>query len=470
MRTDLNKLDDALGVRRVFDVRVIQELQEQHKEDRSTVKRLRGAILSRLFQIVSLLIAGVSAILLVGMFFDITHPTARSTTEQATQSWGHFKGVVPPGLALTVNIALVALVASINIAIAAAAGRLSRREQLISSLWRRMLEWCAIAIAVGAGLFCILQLGSLHKPEDYGTAFGAIFIGGITAFLAITLAQYLNATDWARDFTEACEQRTNIIDWLEYIQDQGAPATIPAANPFRLKWRWVSKIPRLLATVIVIGFFDVIYTYGVLEIMVLIKKKTLVTPPMGWSQVLFIATIWAYSSAIAYVIGSATWQRWSTRRMRWRRFRLTAWPQIYRISYSGFVALFILALSASQSDEPATWGRIIPVSILMAGPFIFVPYLSWFFLWRSRKHADGRKRRLTRWLTEPVWQNVSKTLENAYRGQTKRRDESYDCDSTERRAPHLTKQGYAASTPTLWVPPNDALESAELIFRISRKS
>lgn len=470
MRTDLNKLDDTLGVRRVFDVRVVQELQEQHKEDRSTVKRLRGAILSRLFQIVSLLIAGVSAILLVGIFFDITHPTARSTTEQATQSWGHFKGAVPPGLALTVNIALVALVASINIAIAAAAGRLSRREQIISSLWRRMLEWCAIAIAVGAGLFCILQLGSLHKPDEYGTAAGAIFVGGVTAFLAITLAQYLNATDWARDFTDACEQRTNIIDWLEYIQDRGAPATIPAANPFRLKWKWVSKVPRLLATVVVIGFFDVIYTYGVLEIMVFIKKRTLVTPPMGWTHVWFIAAIWAYSSAIAYVIGSSTWRRWYTRIKWWRRFRLTIWPQIYRIGYLVFVALFILALSASQSDEPATWGRILPVSILMAGPFIFVPGLSWFYLWRSRKHADGRKRRLARWLTDPIWQNVSKSLENAYRGQTKRRDESYDCDSTERRAPHLTKQGYAPSAPTLWVPPHDVLESAELILRISRKS
>ncbi|MFV8308231.1 hypothetical protein [Mycobacteroides chelonae] len=468
MRTDLNKLDDTLGVRRAFDPRVVHELQEQHKEDSQTMKRSRSAVLARLFQFVSLLIAGVSALLLIGMFFDITHPSAKSTFEQAAQSWGHFKDAFPPGLVLTVNIALVALVASINFAIAAAVGRMSRREQIISSLWRRMLEWCSLVIAVGAGLFCILQLGSLHKPEEYGTAFGAIFVGGITAFLAIALAQYLNATDWARDFTEACEQRTNIIDWLEYIQDRGAPATIPAANPFRLKWKWVSKIPRLLAIVVVIGFFDVIYTYGVLEIMVLIKKKTLVTPPMGWTQVLFIAAIWAYSSAIAYVIGGSTWRRWSTRRKWWRRFRLTIWPQIYRVGYSCFVALFILALSASQSDEPATWGRIIPVSILMAGPFIFVPCLSWFLLWRSRKHADRRKRRLTRWLTDPIWQNVSKTLDSAYRGQTKRRDESYDCDHTERQTPHLSTPRKTGST--LWVPPSDVLESAELIFRISRKS
>ncbi|SPX87815.1 hypothetical protein [Mycobacteroides abscessus] len=468
MRTDLGKLDDALGVKRVFDQHIVQELQDQHKEDSATLKRLRGTILSRLFPIIALLIMGVSAILLVGMFFDITHPTAKSTFDQAVQSWGHFKGVVPPGLALTVNIALVALVASINIAIAAAVGRLSRREQIISSLWRRMLEWCSIVIAGGAGLFCILQLGNLHKPDEYGTAAGAIFVGGITAFLAITLAQYLNTTDWARDFTEACEQRTNIINWLEYIQDRGAPADIPAANPFRLKRKWVCKVPRLLAIVVVIGFFDVIYTYGVLEIMVFIKKRTLIAPPMGWTHVSFIAAIWAYSSAIAYVIGSTTWRRWSNRIKKWRRFRLAIWPLIYRIGYSGFVALFMLALSASQSDEPATWGRIIPVSILMAGPFIFVPYLSWFFLWRSRKHADGRKRRLTRWLTAPVWQNVSKTLEDAYRGQTKRRDESYDSDRTERHTSPPSNLDKPAST--LWVPPNDGLESAELILRISRKS
>ncbi len=467
MRTDLNKLDDTLGVRRAFDSRVVRELQEQHKEDNATMERLRGAILSRLFPIVGMLIMGVSAILLVGMFFDITHPTAQSTFEQAVQSWGHFKGAVPPGLALTVNIALVALVASINIAIAAAVARLSRREQIISSLWRRMLEWCSIVIAAGAGLFCILQLGSLHKPDEYGTAAGAIFVGGITAFLAITLAQYLNATDWARDFTEACEQRTNIIDWLEYIQDRGVLATIPAANPFRLKWKWVRKVPRLLAIVIVIGYFDVIYTYGVLEIMVLIKKKTLITPPMGWTQVLFIAAIWAYSSAIAYVIGSSTWRRWSNRIQKRRRFRLTIWPIIYRIGYSCFVALFILVLSASQTDEPYNWGKVLPVSILMAGPLIFVPGLSWWFIWRSRKHTDARKRRLTQWLTAPIWQNVSKTLEDAYRGQTKRRDESYDCDHTERRTPHLSTPRKTEST--LWVPPNDVLESAELILRISRK-
>ncbi|RIR80547.1 hypothetical protein D2E65_01390 [Mycobacteroides abscessus] len=435
MRTNLDKLDDTLGVKRAFDPQLAQELKEQHREDQDIIKRLRSDILARLFQIFGFLNMGIFAILLVGMLFDITHPTGKSTFEQYAQAWGHFKGAVTPGLALGVNIALVALVASINIAIAAAAGRLSRREQIISSLWRRMLEWCSLVVAGGAGLFCVLQFGSLHRPEDYGTAAGAIFVGALTAFLAITLAQYLNSTDWARDFTDACEQRENIIDWLEYIQDRGAPVDIPAADPIRLTWKWVRKVPRLMAGILVLGFLAVLYTYAALEAVVVIKQGAPIVPPMGWEGLLFTALIWGYSSAIAYVIGSSTWRRWSNRIKKFRRFRLSIWPVIYRIGYIAFVTVFILALNASQSDEPENWARIMAVSFIMAGPVIFVPCLAWFFLWRSRKRSGARKRRFTRWLTAPVWQNVSKTLEGAYRGQTTRRDESYDGELKTRQAP-----------------------------------
>ncbi|WP_131807017.1 hypothetical protein [Mycobacteroides abscessus] len=45
MRTNLDKLDDTLGVKRAFDPQLAQELKEQHREDQDIIKRLRAEFL-----------------------------------------------------------------------------------------------------------------------------------------------------------------------------------------------------------------------------------------------------------------------------------------------------------------------------------------------------------------------------------------------------------------------------------------
>lgn len=433
-------LDRALEISKTFEPQVVEELKKTHDEDQADVRRVRNLIIRRLVGVTLLAIGVMMAILLIGSLLDIARPAPSSSLEQIVRAWSHFHGVVTPGLALSVNFALLALVGSINLAVAAATRGGDRREEVMRSLWYRMLTVCASASAVGAVGFSILQTGGLNDKSDYGVAIAAAFIGLVTAFLAVTLVEYSTAVDRARDFADASRQRQDIVDWVSLIRGKGVPVSFPAGPGLRL--RRFPRVPRAVAAVAIFTAGSVAYCYGIIEIVSLWLRGRLFIPHTGWSDVWFGAYIVAYSAAIAYLIGGFAWRRWAERKTRFLRWRLAIWPLLVRVvTISAWVLLF-LALGLEKARD---WPQAILVTTVAAGPFLVMPCVAWIVLWQSRKltlrrsqptyllRRQGWAGTITRkvgdtvlWLAEPVWHNVGTTLESYYRNHTSRRDRAYD--------------------------------------------
>lgn len=426
-KTELDRLDLHLGLRRKFDPATVRILEHQHRADHATFRMLRTEMLGRLLPVVILTGAVVLAIIFFGLLSDIKQRSEASALEQYARAWQYFDGWVTPALALTVNIALMALVVSINVAVAAASSRVTRRDQVVSSLWRRMLEWCAIATACGAVVVGLLQSRSLSTHEDKGTASVAIFLGALTAFLAITLAGYVNSTDWVRNYTAACEHREIIVKWRGYLHDVGVPAILSVGEPVRVKTFWLHRIVRCGGVLAAFGLLSVIYTFGMSEAIALIGKRTFVVPRLSWQTAEFIALIWVYSSAVTCIVGYSAYRRWSTPIEKWRSARLMVRPIAVRVLYLSFALLYFVAIAAHQPDGgPVHWGRVAAEVFIVSGPFFLVPSVAWWAIWRSRKQRPGRAYRVARWLTEPIWHSVNKTLLDSYRNNTARRDHAYD--------------------------------------------
>ena len=432
------ELDRVPGIERTFDPQVVKRLEKTHSEDQADVRSVCGAVFGRMFVVVAIASLIVLAIFVVGSLMDITRPAPSSLLEQYFRAWRHFDGAVTPGLALTVNLALLALVLPINLALGAATSRGNRRDDAISSAWRQMLGWCPLVAGAGALGFSILQVTGIGNGKaDYGVVAASVFVGLFTVFLAVTVVEFSSTVKRARDFNDAEKQLQAISDWKEVIRARGVP-DVPLGPGLRLKL--LPKVPRIVLVVLLFVLLSFVYTYGALECLVWTHRGRFVIPLSGWSDVLFAIDLGAYSAAIAYVIGNRAWQRWSTP-ARFVGYRVTIWPLTVRVLYLIAISLLMVMLGMDTAQD---WPRGIRMAIVLAGPFVVLPCAAWIVLWQSRKltlrrasssqpdhESWGGKLKAWPgdaiiWLAAPVWQNVSKSLDSYDRRTINRRDRAYD--------------------------------------------
>lgn len=437
--TKTSELDRLLGIDKALDPVVVGQLQRVHREHRRDARRFKSAVIRQVVFVVTIMFLIITSVLMIGSLIDFAAPPTQSSWEHINRAWRHSYGAVTPGLALVVNTTLLALVASINIALAAATSRGNRNDDTITSLWGEMLRWCALVAGGSAQVFSILQLKGLGDQKvDHGTVAAAFLVGLLAAFLSITLVEYSNTAVRARDLVDAEKQRREICDWIDLIRARGVPISIPAGHGLRLKH--LPKIPRIVAVGFLLPIFALVYTYAAMELIVWGHRGQFFIPSSGRDIQLALYAV-GYSAGITYIVGMFTWQRWSTRKARFIRLRMTVWPLIFRFLY--VVTIFGLMTLLSMKT-PEDWVRGIIVATAMSGPFIVLPCAAWTALWLSRKvtlrrgsdnrvAGEGWVGKLVRcpgdfavWLAAPIWQNVSKSLEDYYRNNTKRRDEAHD--------------------------------------------
>lgn len=432
-------LDQMLGIQRDFDADVVERLEEIHSEDEGDARVVRAMFLRRMVGLGAFVGVALASLLLVGVLLENMHPAQGAPPGYVAQVWHDLGGAVRPSLALTVNTSLLGLVASINVALAAATNRGNRRDDAINSIWRKMLGWCSFAAATIAQGFSVVQFASIGADKsDYGFAAATILIGIILVFLSVTIVQHSNSADRARNFTDSDRKRQATQNWVRAIRAKGVPVEFPARSGLRLS-RYPG-VPRVLIVLLLFVLISLAYTYLTIALVTRFYPEDIGLPDSAWSKFLFVAYVVGYSAGMTVLIGNGARQRWS-RSARFFRLRLVVWLVLFRFLYVVGVSSLVILLGTSASRD---WRRGVLMAVVVAGPLVLMPCIAWFTLWLSRQLAAGgpvgvqartsgwldRAKNgaagVIEWLTAPVWQSVSRTLEDYYRHHTVRRDHAYE--------------------------------------------
>ncbi len=310
----MEKLDDLFGLTSDFNAHVVSNLERTHAQDRIDTRSVRSSIIVRSVTIAMLVMTVGALALMISSLMGIIGGSA----DGIVGAWRRCYGLVPSALALTVNTTLLALVASINVALAAATGRADRQEDAINAYWRRMLGWCVYGAAAGASVFSFMQFAGIggmngtggSDKSNTGTAIAAVCVGMLTVFLAVTLVEYGSASNRARNFVDAQKRRRDIAGWIFTIRQMDVPINIAAETGLRLKW--LPKVPRFVVVMLIFGLFSLGYTYVAVEAVSLTYADRLFVRRPSWTDVVFAVSVVGYSAGISYVIGSTAWRRWSS--------------------------------------------------------------------------------------------------------------------------------------------------------------
>ncbi|WP_457062985.1 hypothetical protein [Mycobacteroides abscessus] len=429
-------LDKELGIRSDLDTKVTERLKARRSNDRDVEQEFRKRLLTLGSSIAFSGIPIIAMLILMASVFDFSQQQGMSDFQKIRRSWRLLDGIIEPSLALTVNLALLALVASINISLAASNRANDHRSEALSRIWSVTLKVASYVSTIISLAFAIMQSSSIHHKPDFGVGAAAILAAILVSLLTVSIAQHANASDRALSYDVAIKTRTDIDSWVSIIRQYHAPVRFPITGSMAAQWRrW---LPRTCWSVSFISALSLAYTFAAMFMLNLTLNHKFGLR-FSTSDIVFSVSYFSYTALIILVIGIFTTSRWSTKKKS-PLWSLRIAPILGGCVYLLLISLLLLALGAAKNDD---MGQALETFPVVAGPFIVAPLLTWAAIRLSRSNPDRLVSskwyhrahfftvRLSAWLSGPIWHTVSSLIEGQYRRQTAQMLRAHDDEARE---------------------------------------
>lgn len=328
-------------------------------------------------------------------------------------TWDALHGRLSPDTALTFGLAAVGVCATINVALFVEALVASRRSQVELSEGRRMLEFAAAFLAVGAAVTGIVVWANLDSPHAAASAVGTSLCAVVAMLLAASARRQVQRAERALGYAIAEENLAKLDAWELELSVRGIPqplGELPRDSNRKKLWAryWRAAATRLAVLAL---FMMLLVTVLVLTVWAvqLVRHH-----PVNLPFVVILAGLGAaaYIGAMAgTAIGWFTVRRYTDPyASKHLRFHLNVRPKLTRLGYCLVVGVILSVALIYDSTGAAIY---IAVWLLPA------QVLCWLALRFSRTRPEIR---WSRWMTEPLWGMVALMLQNRRINQESNRD------------------------------------------------
>lgn len=321
-------------------------------------------------------------------------------------------------------IALLALVAAINIALSVDTAARLRHELVQLSRWRNQFHGVLLvsgfaAVVLGAGQW----FGVGHETKNQGQAFVVSILALLTLRIALATADRVNPVDNVANLLRADESMKQLAQWRIGLRRSGIPGYRIESKPqLRSRLYWYTR-------------FAVLPTMGAVAVVpatcAMFACAVILTGVEAgdWRQALG-ATIAVFFASLMLCVGAAllTVELWSSpgdatyRRLYWR-------PVFAKVALVVFAIGFPVIVSGALGYELLE--RVVFVSTIVVA-LLGGPGVVFLVLWVSRVNPrpvpqDLRTKLVsTTWLSQPVWRAVSSSLASREASARNRFREAYE--------------------------------------------
>lgn len=333
-------------------------------------------------------------------------------------------GRLTPAEAKDGVIALLALVAAINIALSVDIAARLRHELVQLSRWRNQFRTVLLISAFAAVVLGVGQwFGLGQETKNQGQAFVVSILALLTVRIALTTADRVNSADNLADLLRADESIKHLVGWRIGLRRIGIPDIQIESKPgLRSRLCWYARfavLPIISAAAVVLAMFAMA---GCVVALTDIEFG-------DWRQAPAV-TLALFGMSVLLGIGAAllTVALWSNpaeatyRRLYWR-------PVLVKAALVVFAVGFPVIMSGALGYELAE--RVFFVSsldiVLLGGSGVV-----FLVLWISRVNPRPAPEKLrakllsATWLSQPVWRAVAASLASRENSVCSRFREAFD--------------------------------------------
>jgi hypothetical protein len=352
-------------------------------------------------RLVSFFVVATAIIIFIGYEFWLTVPDSRRQRVNLVhvETWGPqlrdvVAGRITAEQSLAIVLAMLALNATINIALAIPQSPSDVRDQVAIAVWRKWLEGVASLTAVTATVASIAAwLGPSVRTTSVVSALATVS-AALCALLTVSIVQAVgNAAEREMDREEARSERTQ-LHARRHLLVSPRETGLGTSSPRQAIWVAAKAVLGQLA--LVAFFAALIATAAMLSVMKFRYGRDVV---LTWGALRGLAYLWLVTAGITLVTCWLSFERWRTHRTKRPKLRLYALSWSLRIIYVVVVySLFVLAPTGED---------IVAYQLAIFVLYIALPIAVWSIVGWTRTHTQPKS---LSWLASPLWRAVAVSL------------------------------------------------------------
>lgn len=323
-------------------------------------------------------------------------------------AWAAVGGRLSSAQLLMLNLGLLALCATLTVALAIGRGTpRTTRDQVASNIWRARLHGAAGVAALAAVVSAIISWAGPVSRESSGASIATGVIAALAVLLVTAIQQEENTASYLRAIRD-CRARLETVEArrrLIHLTAHGAADSTTASDGSKT----TGFALRIALRAIVIGALVVVAAVAAGKATAALTGERFDLT----ARVLFVGLplLSLIATAGVLAIGRHTVQVWSQtyRVWRWRQRRWTS------IALRLLTILFLSAFAIASGQGRLTGTIVLGVYLLG------VVLVTWTLIWLAR--LEQRPRGLAM-VARPVWQLVLNNLERAERSTLRELDEA----------------------------------------------
>ncbi|MFC9790805.1 hypothetical protein [Rhodococcus sp. NPDC127528] len=309
-------------------------------------------------------------------------------------------GLITPADSLTFAVALLAVIATVNIAVSFPAPRSSVIDQVATMFWSnalRVFTFCAAAVAVALAL--VNWASTPHARSSVGVLVAVSVIAAGCVVLSATIGIGSENAAQRRRSLSQIEGRLEQVDArLERALGFRSTAAHVVAAPAR-GWAPLRHAGHVLVAAV---------GAAVITVAISATGTGVLGAGEGWRSLVIPSVIWmVLVTSVVWYFGYLRWTGYH-RREQWS-LRVSPW--IFRALWLG-LALMLAIVAGDGADSKSFDAGVVLTALTPAIP------IALFALGRPDRHAP-----VLGWAARPVWGAVVRSLESRRAELTERRRE-----------------------------------------------